>query len=85
MKKENRRIIGGEILEQEEITQDEFLNHNEFEEMKGNYDDWGLGDLCLVFPNPDFNCPNKAVTFKQAEKDFDEILTVMTDEGVSKS
>jgi len=29
------------------------LNKNEFAEIKGNYDDYGLGDLVLIFPNPD--------------------------------
>lgn len=39
----------------------------------------------MVFQNPDSEeCENKAVTFKQAELVFDEVLTVMTDEGVSK-
>lgn len=78
-------MIEGDEVEKEEIFQDEFLNQNEFAEIKGNYDDFGLGDLVLVFPNPDFNCPNKEVRFHEAEKIFDEVLTVMTDEGVSKT
>lgn len=61
------------------------MNKNEFAEIKGNYDDYGLGDLVLIFPNPDFEVANKSVSFKDAEKIFDEVLTVMTDEGVSKS
>lgn len=39
----------------------------------------------IVFLNPDHvDTQNKAVTFKDAEKVYDEILTIMTNEGVSK-
>ena len=40
----------------------------------------------MVFPNPDHpNITNKYVNFREAEKLYDEVLTVMTNEGVSKS
>lgn len=74
-----------EADELDEKTQDEFLNPNEFAEIRGSYDDYNMGDLVIVFPNPDQDVPNRAVTFKEAELTFDDILTVMTDEGVSKS
>jgi anoctamin-10 len=69
----------------EEKTQDEFLNPNEFAEVKGTYDDYNIGDLAVIFQNPDNElCVNRPVLFKEAEKTYDEMLTVMTDE-VSKS
>ncbi|CAD8105641.1 unnamed protein product [Paramecium primaurelia] len=69
----------------EEKIQDEFLNPNEFAEVKGTYDDYNIGDLAIIFQNPDSdNCENKPISFKDAVKIYDEMLTVMTDE-VSKS
>jgi hypothetical protein len=80
------RSGGGEEINREEVIQNEFLNKNEFSEFKGFYDDLGFGDLVLIFPNPDFEgVANRGVKFKEAEKIFDEILTVMSDDGVSKS
>ena len=61
------------------------MNGMEYSELKGNYDDYSFGDLVLVFPNPDGELKGHGVTFRDAEKHFDEVLTVMTDEGVSKS
>lgn len=58
--------------------------------MKGFYDDFNMGDLVIVFQNPDFQdgeglLKDRGVTFREAEDVFDKVLTVMTDEGVSKS
>jgi anoctamin-10 len=30
------------------------LNPAEFQEIKNTYDDYNLGDLAIVFPNPDY-------------------------------
>ena len=27
-----------------------------------------FGDVVIIFPNPDFECPDKPITFKDAEK-----------------
>ena len=75
-----------ENVDENEPVSNDFLNENEFAEIKGNYNDYGLGDLIILFPNPDDDeIENKAIEFREAEKVFDEILTVMTDEGISKS
>ena len=76
------------VQEVEEKTQDEFLNPNEFAEIKGAYDDYNVGDIAIIFYNPDNEAciiEQRAVEFKEAEEAFEKILTVMTDEGVSKS
>ena len=72
-------------LDNDDRIQDDFLNPNEFGEIKGAYDDYNIGYLVMVFQNPDHeSVANKPVTFKEAENVIDNILTVM-DEGVSKS
>lgn len=44
--------------------QDEFLNPNEFQEMKNIYSDCNIGDIVIVFPNPDDEeSVQKGVTF----------------------
>lgn len=64
---------------------EKYLNPNEFEEIRGAYDDYNLGDLILVFQNPDHDdTPNKPVPYHLAETVIDNILTVL-DENVSKT
>ncbi|CAD8148836.1 unnamed protein product [Paramecium octaurelia] len=61
--------------------QNEFLNPAEFQEIQDIYEDYNIGDLAIVFPNPDYEgYTQKAVTFNEAATIFDEILTVMTEE-----
>ena len=83
---EQKLVEGFHFDEEDEIVQDDFLNQNEFAEIKGNYDDYGFGDLTIVFPNPDHeDTVDIAVDFKEAENTFDNSLTVLSDEGVSKA
>lgn len=53
--------------------------------MKHIYGDCNIGDLVIVFPNPDDEeALAGEITFLEAEKVFDKFITVITDE-VSKS
>lgn len=66
------------------------MNGLEFEELK-SYDDFNFSDLILSFPNPDHEKhitlykKNNGIKFKDAEKIFDDMLTVLSDEGSSKA
>ncbi|CAD8202207.1 unnamed protein product [Paramecium octaurelia] len=83
--KNKKKLLSSDDTEESEKYQDEFLNPNEFEEMKHIYEDCNIGDLVIVFPNPDDeDAPAGEVTFLEAEKVFDKFITVITDE-VSKS
>jgi anoctamin-10 len=54
-------------------------------EIKGIYDDYNLGDLIIVFQNPDADgVKNIPITFKEAEKIYDDVLTQKNDD-VSES
>lgn len=60
-----------------EIFKHDFLNENEFEEIKNVYSDFGMGDLVLVFPNPDAEgVANKAINFKTALNIYEDMLNV---------
>ncbi|CAD8200754.1 unnamed protein product [Paramecium pentaurelia] len=83
--KNKKKLLSSDDTEQSEKYQDEFLNPNEFQEMKHIYGDCNIGDLVIVFPNPDDEeALAGEITFLEAEKVFDKFITVITDE-VSKS
>lgn len=43
--------------------------------MKDIYEDYNIGDLVIVFPNPDAEgIKNAPITYKEAEKLYDETL-----------
>ena len=72
--------------EEKELV-DYFLNTFEFEEMHRNYNDYGIGDLLLIFPNPDKTDYQKAfskpafIKFSDAEAVFDNNLRVIQENG----
>ncbi|CAD8114697.1 unnamed protein product [Paramecium sonneborni] len=71
--------------QQEKKYQDDFLNPNEYSEMQDIYEDYNMGDLVIVFPNPDGDgVKNPAITYKEAEKFYDETLAQKNDD-VSES
>ncbi|CAD8121664.1 unnamed protein product [Paramecium sonneborni] len=83
--KNKKKLLSSDDTEEAEKYQDEFLNPNEFQEMKHIYGDCNIGDVVIVFPNPDDEEAQVGeVTFMDAEKVFDKFITVITDE-VSKS
>jgi hypothetical protein len=59
------------------------LEEDEFAELKGKYDDFGLGDLVIVFQNPDYEgkdkVENRGVKFKDAMKVYDTTLSVINE------
>ncbi|CAK70527.1 unnamed protein product (macronuclear) [Paramecium tetraurelia] len=71
--------------QQEKKYQDDFLNPNEYNEMQDIYEDYNMGDLVIVFPNPDADgVKNPPITYKEAEKFYDETLAQKNDD-VSES
>lgn len=73
--------------EEEKNLVDYFLNKFEFDEIKRNYNDYNIGDILLVFPNPDqenfakvFSKP-AFIRFQDAELVFDSHLRVISENG----
>ncbi|CAD8122625.1 unnamed protein product [Paramecium sonneborni] len=79
----DKDINDKEYKEEKNISQ--VSQSNEFTKVKGTYDDYNIGDLAVIFYNLDTdNCENKPISFKDAVKIYNEVLTIITDE-VSKS
>lgn len=74
------------LVEERELV-DHFLNKFEMDEMQRNYNDYNIGDLLLVFHNPDKTDHAKAfskppfIRFADAETVFDSYLRVLSENG----
>ncbi|KRX07124.1 hypothetical protein PPERSA_09338 [Pseudocohnilembus persalinus] len=80
----NPKIIKRNATKQDQL--EGFLSGAEFEELQQYYNDYNIADLVIEFPNPDQQglLKNEPIKFEEAEKIFDNMLTVIGRDGQSK-